>query len=357
MGGGDPPAQLHVDREGPAGGRANDPGASRPTTGGCAARRRSSGCGSRASPGWSRCCRRRTTSPPTTRASWCGRISPWPPPATCARRSWSCTGTSTPGCTGGERLLVHQEELGDRLMGVVAGYLLWSGRLPGGPQSIAVVERLVGHPMGPPGLDMVARAVGARRPRRHLTHFGTAGGRGVAGGGADRIEVRGLRAEGVHGVLPEEQDAAAAFRGRPRPVPRPLPGGLERRPRLDRRLRRRRRRRPGRHRRAAPSAPRDPGRRHRHAHPRRPRRRRGHRDRAQAPAPRHRPGRPRPACASTAAGCRPRPRCGPSSASGPTWETAGGTWPGPSTPCPAWWPCRGSTRPSPWVDPRARGRT
>jgi hypothetical protein len=58
----------------------------------------------------------------------------------------------------GEQLLVHQEELGDRIMGIVAGYLLWSARLPGGPQSIAVVERLIGHPMGPPGLDMVARA-------------------------------------------------------------------------------------------------------------------------------------------------------------------------------------------------------
>jgi len=58
----------------------------------------------------------------------------------------------------GERLLLHQEELGDRVMGVVAGYLLWSGRLPGGPQAIAVVERLIRHAMGPPGLDMVARA-------------------------------------------------------------------------------------------------------------------------------------------------------------------------------------------------------
>ncbi|MGH9018850.1 MAG: hypothetical protein ACRDY1_13955, partial [Acidimicrobiales bacterium] len=27
---------------------------------------------------------------------------------------------------GGERVLVHQEELGDRVMGVVAGYLFWS---------------------------------------------------------------------------------------------------------------------------------------------------------------------------------------------------------------------------------------
>lgn len=58
----------------------------------------------------------------------------------------------------GERLLVHQEELGDRVMGVIGGYLLWTGRLAGGPQAIAVVERLVGHQMGPVGRDLVAQA-------------------------------------------------------------------------------------------------------------------------------------------------------------------------------------------------------
>ncbi len=58
----------------------------------------------------------------------------------------------------GERVLLHQEELGDRVMGVVAGYLLWSGRLPAGPQAIAVVERLVGHQMGTRGRDLVAQA-------------------------------------------------------------------------------------------------------------------------------------------------------------------------------------------------------
>ena len=57
-----------------------------------------------------------------------------------------------------ERLLVHLEELGDRVMGVMAGFLLWSHRLAGGPQAIAVVERLVGHQMGPPGRDIVAQA-------------------------------------------------------------------------------------------------------------------------------------------------------------------------------------------------------
>ena len=52
---------------------------------------------------------------------------------------------------GGEKVLVHMEELGDRLMGVMAGYLLHSG-FPGSPaQVIGVVERMVGRQMGPDG--------------------------------------------------------------------------------------------------------------------------------------------------------------------------------------------------------------
>jgi hypothetical protein len=58
----------------------------------------------------------------------------------------------------GERILVHEEELGDRLMGVVAGYLLWAGLLESGPQAIAVVERLVHRQMGPLGRELVALA-------------------------------------------------------------------------------------------------------------------------------------------------------------------------------------------------------
>jgi hypothetical protein len=58
----------------------------------------------------------------------------------------------------GERVLVHQEELGDRVSGVIAGYLLWSSRLPSGPQAVTVVEHLTGHPMGPSGRELVALA-------------------------------------------------------------------------------------------------------------------------------------------------------------------------------------------------------
>jgi hypothetical protein len=58
----------------------------------------------------------------------------------------------------GERVLLHQEELGDRVTGVVAGYLLWSDRLPSGPQAITVLEHMTGHAMGPSGRQLVAFA-------------------------------------------------------------------------------------------------------------------------------------------------------------------------------------------------------
>jgi hypothetical protein len=58
----------------------------------------------------------------------------------------------------GERILVHQEELGDRLMGVVAAYLRWSGLIPSSPKTITVVEQILGRQMGPEGRQLVALA-------------------------------------------------------------------------------------------------------------------------------------------------------------------------------------------------------
>ena len=56
----------------------------------------------------------------------------------------------------GERVLVHQEELGDRLMGVMATYLLWTRRLEDPPQAITVVERILKRRMGPSGRELLA---------------------------------------------------------------------------------------------------------------------------------------------------------------------------------------------------------
>jgi hypothetical protein len=58
----------------------------------------------------------------------------------------------------GERVLVHMEELGDQLMGIMAAYLLHAG-FPGSPaQAIGFLERVVGRPMGPQG-RLVVHAV------------------------------------------------------------------------------------------------------------------------------------------------------------------------------------------------------
>ena len=56
----------------------------------------------------------------------------------------------------GETILVHQDELGDRLMGVMAGYIRWSGILPDGPRSITVVEQILTRQMGSAGRRLVA---------------------------------------------------------------------------------------------------------------------------------------------------------------------------------------------------------
>ncbi len=58
----------------------------------------------------------------------------------------------------GERVLVHQEELGDRLMGAVAGYLIWTGGLPTCTQAVAGVEQMMRRRMAPEGRELVQLA-------------------------------------------------------------------------------------------------------------------------------------------------------------------------------------------------------
>jgi len=60
----------------------------------------------------------------------------------------------------GLRILMHQDELGDRLMGAVAGYLVWSDRIATQPQAVALVEHVVGHAMGEPGRELLAELEG-----------------------------------------------------------------------------------------------------------------------------------------------------------------------------------------------------
>jgi hypothetical protein len=58
----------------------------------------------------------------------------------------------------GGKVLVHQDELSDRVAGLMGGYLLWSGVVPLAPQATSVVERLLARQMGPLGRDLNALA-------------------------------------------------------------------------------------------------------------------------------------------------------------------------------------------------------
>jgi len=61
-----------------------------------------------------------------------------------------------------ERVLMHHEEFGDRLLGVVAGFLLYSGLVHEGPHAIVVLEKLTGRQLGSVGREIVAVTVNER---------------------------------------------------------------------------------------------------------------------------------------------------------------------------------------------------
>jgi len=64
----------------------------------------------------------------------------------------------------GQKVLVHQDELGDRVSGLVAGFLLWSGMVESGPQAISITEQLVHRQLGPLGRQLVTIAAELPKP-------------------------------------------------------------------------------------------------------------------------------------------------------------------------------------------------
>jgi hypothetical protein len=58
-----------------------------------------------------------------------------------------------------ERVLIHHEEFGDRLLGVLAGYLLSTGLVETGPHATVVIERITGRQLGSVAREIVAVTV------------------------------------------------------------------------------------------------------------------------------------------------------------------------------------------------------
>ncbi|MGD9798504.1 MAG: hypothetical protein AB7V15_10375, partial [Acidimicrobiia bacterium] len=66
---------------------------------------------------------------------------------------------------GGDKVLVHHDEVGDRLEGAVAGYLVFAGMVPEEPRAVSVVEQVMQRPLGPLGREIVGVAARVRDAR------------------------------------------------------------------------------------------------------------------------------------------------------------------------------------------------
>lgn len=61
----------------------------------------------------------------------------------------------------GAVVLLHGDDVSDRVVGVIAGYLVWTGRATSSPVAIALVERLFRRSLGPDGRELLAQLPGA----------------------------------------------------------------------------------------------------------------------------------------------------------------------------------------------------
>lgn len=84
--------------------------------------------------------------------------------------------------SSGERIVLHQDELSDRVGGLLAAYVLWNQLVPGGPQAISVMEQLLHKGLGPG-----ARALVALVPRLPAPGAPIVGGVGP-GSAAEQLE-------------------------------------------------------------------------------------------------------------------------------------------------------------------------
>jgi hypothetical protein len=60
--------------------------------------------------------------------------------------------------TEGTKVIVHGEEVGDRIIGILGGYIRWSGLVNDGTQAIAVTERLAQRQLDPFAREVILMA-------------------------------------------------------------------------------------------------------------------------------------------------------------------------------------------------------
>jgi hypothetical protein len=56
----------------------------------------------------------------------------------------------------GHKIVIHREELGETITGLIGAYLLWMGLVPDGPKAIMFTEQLFERELGPRAREMVS---------------------------------------------------------------------------------------------------------------------------------------------------------------------------------------------------------
>ena len=59
-------------------------------------------------------------------------------------------------------MIVHGEEVGDRIVGIMGGYIRWAGLVDDDTQAITITERIAGRQLDPFARDVI---LGATRLR------------------------------------------------------------------------------------------------------------------------------------------------------------------------------------------------
>jgi hypothetical protein len=62
----------------------------------------------------------------------------------------------------GVKVIVHSEHLDDRIVGIMGGYIRWSGLVDDPSQAITVIERIAGRPLDPFGREVMLMAADLR---------------------------------------------------------------------------------------------------------------------------------------------------------------------------------------------------
>jgi hypothetical protein len=60
------------------------------------------------------------------------------------------------------KVVVHGEEVGDRIMGLMGGYIRWAGLVEDESQAITITERIAGRQLDPAARSLIMRAIDLR---------------------------------------------------------------------------------------------------------------------------------------------------------------------------------------------------